>query len=152
MSRHALTTLICLAAWMPGILLAAEVDLRWLQGHWCSDAGDEQIEEYWLEPSAGESVGISRTMTEGSMTSFEYMRITNKGPDTLFTAQPGGSTPTVFTATDSGKDWLVFENPEHDFPQRIEYRREADRLLARISGPGEGGAEMSFGFEYHTCP
>ena len=29
---------------------------------------------------------------------------------------------------------MVFENPEHDFPQRIIYTRSEDRLQARIEG------------------
>jgi hypothetical protein len=34
---------------------------------------------------------------------------------------------------------LVFENPEHDFPQRVIYRQEpAGRLRARIEGHREG--------------
>ena len=34
---------------------------------------------------------------------------------------------------------MVFENPEHDFPQRIVYWREGDRVLhARIEGVIKG--------------
>jgi hypothetical protein len=34
-----------------------------------------------------------------------------------------------FSATE-----LVFENPSHDFPQRVIYRKVPDGLLARIEG------------------
>jgi hypothetical protein len=37
---------------------------------------------------------------------------------------------------------VVFENEAHDFPQRVIYRREGDRLLARIEGK-IGGKERS---------
>ena len=30
---------------------------------------------------------------------------------------------------------VVFENLQHDFPQRIIYRRDGDRLCARVEGP-----------------
>jgi hypothetical protein len=33
---------------------------------------------------------------------------------------------------------LVFENPEHDFPQEVGYRRSGDALLAWIRGTQEG--------------
>jgi hypothetical protein len=32
----------------------------------------------------------------------------------------------------------VFENPTHDFPQRVIYRREGDSLLGRIEGMTNG--------------
>jgi hypothetical protein len=47
--------------------------------------------------------------------------------------------PVVFTATDISMDRLVFENQEHDFPQRISYMRLGDdSILAVISGIRNG--------------
>ena len=49
--------------------------IDWLAGHWCSEAGDERIEEYWL-PAAGDvALGVGRTIRDGRTTSFEFMRI-----------------------------------------------------------------------------
>ena len=36
------------------------------------------------------------------------------------------------------EDSVVFENLGHDFPQRIVYRRDVDRLTARIEGEADG--------------
>ena len=38
---------------------------------------------------------------------------------------------------------VIFENLEHDFPQRIIYRREGDRLIARIEGEVNGTLEVT---------
>jgi hypothetical protein len=38
----------------------------------------------------------------------------------------------------AGPTEAVFENPGHDFPQRIIYRREGDSLIARIEGEVDG--------------
>jgi hypothetical protein len=35
----------------------------------------------------------------------------------------------------------VFENPTHDFPQRIIYARDGDLMTARIEGAVDGRAE-----------
>jgi hypothetical protein len=35
----------------------------------------------------------------------------------------------------------VFENPAHDFPTRVAYRRDGDRLVATVSGPGGRDAQ-----------
>jgi hypothetical protein len=147
-----ITLMTCAGILSPQALIANDVDLTFLQGHWCMKAGNKQIEEYWLSPAEGESVGIGRTLTDGKMTSFEYMRINGRGASMSYTAQPGGSEATHFSATGSGSNWLAFENPRHDFPQKIEYSREGDTLKASISGPGEEGKEMAFVFEYQRCP
>jgi hypothetical protein len=51
-----------------------------------------------------------------------------------------------------GADWARFENPAHDFPQLVEYRRSGEKLRARIAGPGKGGKESVISFEYERCP
>ncbi len=68
-----------------------------------------------------------------------------------YIAQPGGRPPTAFRRTAGGERWVRFENPEHDFPRRIEYRREGDALHAEIAGPDENGKEIVISFDYSRC-
>ena len=68
-----------------------------------------------------------------------------------YIAQPGGQPPTHFARTDGGENWVRFENPEHDFPQRIEYRRDGDRLYTEVAGPGNNGVEAVIRLDYGTC-
>jgi len=44
----------------------------------------------------------------------------------------------VFLSTSLGERSVVFENLQHDFPQRIGYNRTRDGLLAWIEGPDNG--------------
>ncbi|HRD51436.1 MAG TPA: DUF6265 family protein [Flavobacteriales bacterium] len=45
-----------------------------------------------------------------------------------------------FALTLCAGDSMVFENPAHDFPQRIAYALQADGdWIARVSGPGKDG-------------
>ncbi len=43
-------------------------------------------------------------------------------------------------------DSVVFENPDHDFPKKIVYRRSgADALVAEVTGAGGKGFTLKFG-------
>jgi hypothetical protein len=62
-----------------------------------------------------------------------------------YLASPMGRTPaTVFHLVVCEDRKAVFENPEHDFPQRIIYwQPEAGILCARIEGTEAGQAKAS---------
>ena len=79
------------------------------------------------------------------------MRIVDQDGVRNYVAQPGGRPPTSFRQAAIGEGWIRFENPAHDFPQRVEYRREGNTLLAEISGPGDGGQETVIRFDYVPC-
>jgi hypothetical protein len=130
---------------------ASAPPLDWITGHWCADFGEEVVEEYWLPPHGGVAVGLSRTRTAQETTAFEFLRIADIEGVQSYIAQPGGRPPTVFKRTAGGESWIRFENPDHDFPQRIEYRREGDALEAQIAGPGEEGQDLVITFPYVPC-
>ena len=123
----------------------------WLAGHWCSRGGGELIEEFWLPPEGDVALGVSRTIQDGRTTSFEFMRIQSEQGVVQYVALLAGQPPTAFRLTASGADWARFENPQHDFPTRIEYRRTAAGLHAEIAGPGTDGKERVIPFEYRLC-
>jgi hypothetical protein len=132
---------------------AAIASLQWLSGHWCLQRGPELVEEAWLEPRGGLMLGMSRTLRDGNASGFEFMRIEPRDGVPTYLAQPEGAPPTAFRLTASGMNWVRFENPQHDFPKRVEYRRLAkDRLQAQIAGPGKHGAEQVIAFDYIACP
>jgi len=130
---------------------AANPSLDWIAGHWCADLGVDTVEELWLPPHGGVAVGLGRTRTSDRTTGFEYFRIVDLDGAQSYIAQPGGRPPTSFTRTAGGERWIRFENPDHDFPQRIEYRREGDALHAKVAGPGENGEDAVISFDYSPC-
>lgn len=96
-------------------------------------------------------LGMSRSVQGERVTSFEYLRITMvEGVPTLL-AQVQGRPPVPFKWTTGSTNWARFENPAHDFPTRVEYRRDGDKLSAQIAGPAEGGRERVIPFEYRQC-
>ena len=52
----------------------------------------------------------------------------------FYVASPGGKSPTRFKLVQRGATEAVFENPEHDFPSRIAYKRAGDKVTVRIDG------------------
>lgn len=140
----------CLAFWT-GHAVAGEPGLDWLAGKWCSTDPGRQVDEVWLAKAGGELLGMSRTLRGTKLESFEYMRIVSKGKGASLHVQPNGAPPTLFPLAAHGDGWVRFENPAHDFPNRIEYRRKGDQLRASIAGPGRDGKPLKIPFEYRRC-
>ena len=80
------------------------------------------------------------------MVSFEFLRIEATSSGITFWASPAGKTPTPFRLIELKNKRVVFENPEHDFPQRIIYWLGDDGALhAKIEGTENGkSAEMEW--------
>jgi hypothetical protein len=126
-------------------------DFTWLEGHWCQQREGETIEEQWLKPSGGLVLGMGRTVRNGEATGFEFTRIEYRDAVPQFIAQINGGAPVAFRLTDIGAGWARFENPAHDFPKRVEYRRAGTGLHAEISGPGKDGGTLAIPFDYLPC-
>ncbi len=123
----------------------------WLAGDWCNRSQGSQAEERWLAPAGELMLGLGRTVARGRKTEFEFLRIELQDGIPTYIAQPQGRPGVAFTRTDGGADWIRFENPAHDFPQRIEYRRDGERLHAEISGPGADGQTQTITFAFSHC-
>ena len=149
--RHATMLLGACLALVSGQAISAEPTLDWLAGHWCGTGPEQQIDEVWLPEAGGALLGMSRTLRDGKTESFEFMRIVPGGNDAGLHVQPNGAPPTTFTILEKGEGWIRFGNAAHDFPNRIEYRREGEALHAWIAGPGRDGKEMKIPFDYRRC-
>ena len=134
-----------------GVAMAAPAEFDWLAGHWCGGTEERRLDEVWLPEAGGALLGMSRTLSRGDMESFEYMRLVPAGKAAGLHVQPNGVAPTTFVIADHGENWVVFENPQHDFPKRIEYRRDGTALKASISGPGDDGKILRIPFDYQRC-
>lgn len=115
-------------------------ELAWMAGSWHTQDPSGMTEELWTEPAGGLMLGLNRSVPRQGKTSFEFLRIEERDGAVVYLASPGGAEPTAFTLTKATSDRAVFENPEHDFPQRIIYRTERGSLCARaetLAGKGE---------------
>jgi len=126
------SALLALAA-----LLAAQsgvADLGWMSGRWETQEGERWTEEVWSEPRAGMMIGYSRSGQGDTAREFEFIRL-QAGADgvPVYLPQPGGRAPVPFRLTARDGSSATFENPDHDFPQRIRYSRDGDILVATVS-------------------
>jgi hypothetical protein len=120
-------------------------DISWISGDWqTAPSGRKQIEEHWTAVAGGSMMGMSRAVAGDKTVEFEYLRIEQRTDGIYYVAHPGARCPgTDFKLTSASATEAVFENPQHDFPKRIIYRKTDDGLTASIDA-GEGSKGMSF--------
>jgi hypothetical protein len=117
---------------------ATLADLSWLAGSWSGESGGIQMEEHWTTPNGNTMVGMHRDVGRGR-TLFEFLRIEQKGDQIVYLSMPNGRSPaTPFPLKELSGTRVVFENPSHDFPQRIIYWKDGNDLRARIEGTMKG--------------
>ncbi|MBL0938922.1 MAG: hypothetical protein IBJ03_08505 [Gemmatimonadaceae bacterium] len=113
--------------------------LKWLAGCWEQRTPTRTVQEQWMAPEGGTMHGASRTVTGPSTRAWEWLRIAPVNGRLSYIAIPSGQTETAFAATTVQDTLAVFENPAHDFPQVIAYRRVSkDSIVARISAVTNG--------------
>ena len=142
---------IMLAAMAAALIAAAPAevgieDLAWMSGRWESISGDRWVEEQWSEPRGGTMFAISRSGEGEALREFEFIRL-QRGEDGVlaYLASPGGRPAVAFRLTESTGTSATFENPAHDFPQRIHYDRDGETMRATIS-VGDGSNAISWTF------
>lgn len=97
------------------------------------------ITEVWTAPPLPALLGYAYTIGEGETQGWEQTRIEAIDGWPFFVAMPNGAPPVRFRLVeDDTPNVAAFENPDHDFPKRVEYRREGDMLHARVSAGDEG--------------
>lgn len=112
---------------------AALQRLTWLSGTWTIRNGKRTTEEHWRPLQGTTLLGCSHTFSDSKTHFFEHLRITAMHGTIAYLAMPGGTPPTSFLLTRLEDGVAVFENAEHDHPQRIRYERTAVGLTATIS-------------------
>ncbi len=125
--------------------------LAWLAGCWQTQSGGTR--ETWVAEPGGYLFGHAVTIRDGATVFFEHLRIEPPASGALsasmtFVAYPRGGRPTRFAQTAEGPGWVRFENPDHDFPQRITYRRDGGTLNAEAATLDEARASR---WVYTSC-
>ncbi len=157
----ALIFIACCLAWSgsPPSAITAQSEsfkletLAWLAGDWGMERGRMQVDEHWTRPAGGSMLGMGRTIANGRTVFYEYLRIETRGSDIFYVAHPKAKSPgTDFKLVKLSDTEAVFENPTHDFPKRILYRKNPDGMLtARVEGDGSE-KEKPQEFQYRRLP
>lgn len=128
--------------------------LEWLQGCWSGQSDGRYIDEQWMEPRGGSMLGMSRTVTiGGDMVAYELAVIRSEGSGVVYEARPAGQPAHVFRMTTLSRNVVTFEDPAHDFPQRIGYLRHATGVTAWVEGTANGTSrKIAFEYRRARCP
>ena len=126
--------------------------VAWLAGCLEMRSASRVVEEQRMAERAGTMLGMGRTVGARGLGDYELTLIQEDGGRLQYVAHPRRQPVATFVATVASMDSVVFENKEHDFPQRVGYRRlGADSVLAWIDGTSNGKAQR-FEFPYRRVP
>ncbi|WP_447951723.1 DUF6265 family protein [Chryseobacterium koreense] len=109
---------------------------------WENKTSKGSIYETWNKTSDNELSGKSYIVKEKDTIIFENIRLVQEQNRLFYiptVKNQNGGLPVRFAAKTISETQLVFENPQHDFPQIISYTKiSADSLVAEISGVRNG--------------
>jgi hypothetical protein len=113
--------------------------LKWMLGKWQSSTEEGILYEEWEKVNDSTYSGHAYAITpEGDTTFSETAEITKINGAITYSVTVNEESTTDFALVDN-QDIAVFENVDHDFPQRIIYQKLAkDSLFARIEGTVDG--------------
>jgi hypothetical protein len=124
--------------------------LSWIVDKWISPPGESITYENWVRIDDTAYSGESHSVINGITVFAEQLKIEKIGGDIFYTAvvehNPG---PVYFKLIELDTNKAVFENPEHDYPNRIIYMLKDDgSLYAKIEGKNKKGKEVYSEFFY----
>jgi len=119
----------------------------WLTGNWIrtNEIKGKQTYENWMRGIKNEYIGFGYT-TEKNDTIWQE-NITLIKRDSVWNFEvfgKGESVPTIFKLSKIGKESFVCENDLNEFPKKIRYFRDKDKITAIIS---DSNTEIPFEFE-----
>ncbi len=108
-------------------------DAAWLAGCWAAENGESRSDEVWMAPAGGLMVGMSRSVRGGRATGYESVVLGVRDGRLTYSAHPSGQQPADFPVARLTDRELRVENPDHDFPRRIDYLRHGgDSIVASV--------------------
>lgn len=141
-------------AWTPPLLasdsrgVAGLEPLSWMLGDWAFTRDGVTTGERWRRTDDLAWEGYGFMVKEGDTSRTEDLRLLVLQGEVFYISKVGHNPlPVAFKLISGSDSACVFENPSHDFPQRIRYRRTEAGITARIEGESSGkprSAEFPF--------
>jgi len=114
--------------------------LDWLEGTWMriNNKPGRSAHEKWQKISSSEWSGMGVNMSSGVTAFVEKLKLVIKDDNIYYVADiVENRVPVYFKLTSITNDGFVCENPDHDFPKKISYLKDGEKLAATISGNGK---------------
>lgn len=122
-------------------------DVKWLSGEWkrLDMTGGKSGSESWVIVSDSVLLGRGTTMRGTDTLFVEKLKIVSRKSALYYVADVAeNGAPVAFKLIAATSGSFTCENLKHDFPKRIAYSLEGNRLKAVISGDGKS---MEYWFE-----
>ena len=124
----------------PAAVLADFKKLNWLEGTWhrTNTKTGKNAHERWVQTSDTQWNGWGVSMTGSDTVFTEKLKVVLKDGGIYYVADvPDNKELVYFKFTELTEDSFICENPQHDFPKKIAYQRDGNKMKATISGDGK---------------
>lgn len=126
----------------------------WILGDWTTSPNGVVIHEQWHRVSdvTFEGDSTAKSVNDGEIVNYETLRLVAMSDGVFYIAKvTHNDLPVPFRLTQCSDRIAVFENPDHDAPQRLIYRRTD---ASTPGGPDlevtlEGAGMKSFSLLFH---
>ncbi len=112
--------------------------MEWLVGNWEQKLPDGVVSEIWIKENDSTYSGKSYFIKEKDTVHLERIILTQKNETLLYIPTVSGQNndePVTFTMLSDTENTFSFENPTHDYPKKITYKKVSPTsLIATISG------------------
>ncbi len=116
--------------------------MNWLIGNWEQKLPDGTLKETWTKKNDSIFSGDSYFINTKDTVHFESITLTQKDEELIYSAAVIGQNndePVDFKLSSDANTSFTFENPAHDYPQKITYKKVNEtNLVATISGKHQG--------------
>lgn len=107
-----------------------------------------------MAPRGKTMIGSGRTVQGDRLVEYDLVILREQDDRLAYEAHPSSQPTAVFLSKTIGDSVVIFENLEHDFPQRVGYQRDRpDALLAWVEGTVKGQSKrIDFAYARVACP
>ncbi len=122
--------------------------VQWLLGDWTNDDGENIVTESWkrTSPLTFEGSGETRSRTSNELQTGESLRLVEMSGEVFYLAKVDhNNRPVAFKLTRCSGTSATFENSDHDFPKKLEYRlNDNNEPNIRVSDGKDKGFEINY--------
>ena len=135
----ALKIIVLLLLFVTNIFAQDDSIIKLFQGKWKMDVENVEVYEEWQLVNENELIGISYSLEDGVKNINESLYLKKFADQWAYVAVPKNQNIALFVLIEHSPKKFLFENMEHDFPQKISYEfHKDDRMTAAIQGDVDG--------------